>query len=107
MPVFFMMATQWTIFHGNGKYNSSTIFSTNNLKQLTLSLGEYILMGHDSAQLDKAKFFANSILWFHIGVAGAFFACRAYDVMACLCALPITIIAMMFTYVPKYEGEKS
>jgi uncharacterized membrane protein YoaK (UPF0700 family) len=97
MPLFFMMATQWTIFHGNGKYNSSTIFSTNNLKQLTLSLGEYMI-GHDKAQLDKAKFFANSILWFHIGVATSFFAFRKFDVFASLCALPFTVAAFVLTY---------
>jgi uncharacterized membrane protein YoaK (UPF0700 family) len=97
MPLFFMMATQWTIFHGNGKYNSSTIFSTNNLKQLTLSLGEYMI-GHDKAQLDKAKFFANSILWFHIGVATSFFAFRKFDVSASTCALPFTVAAFVLTY---------
>ena len=31
LPIFFMMATQWSVFHGNGEYISSTIFSTNNL----------------------------------------------------------------------------
>jgi uncharacterized membrane protein YoaK (UPF0700 family) len=98
MPVFFMMATQWTIFHGNGKYNSSTIFSTNNLKQLTLSLGEYMLE-HDSAQLDKAKFFGNSILWYHIGVAVSFFACHAFNVKASLCAMPIALVALVLTFV--------
>jgi uncharacterized membrane protein YoaK (UPF0700 family) len=102
MPVFFMMATQWTIFHGNSKYNSSTIFSTNNLKQLTLSLGEYMI-GHDLAQLDKAKFFGNSILWYHIGVAYSFFACRAYDEKASLCAFPVALVAMVITYIPVRE----
>jgi uncharacterized membrane protein YoaK (UPF0700 family) len=102
MPIFFMMATQWTIFHGNGKYNSSTIFSTNNLKQLTLSLGEYLL-DKDAEHLDKAKFFANSILWFHIGVAVSFFACRAFDVMASLCVLPVAVAALLLTIVNDRE----
>jgi uncharacterized membrane protein YoaK (UPF0700 family) len=98
MPIFFMMATQWTIFHGNGKYNSSTIFSTNNLKQLTLSLGEYA-MERDVAQLDKAKFFGNSLVWYHIGVGIAFLACRAFAVRASLCALPIALAAIALTFV--------
>jgi uncharacterized membrane protein YoaK (UPF0700 family) len=100
MPVFFMMATQWTIFHGSSKYNSSTIFSTNNLKQLTLSLGEYV-MEHDASQLDKAKFFGNSLLWYHIGVVISFFACRAFAIRASLCALPLTLAAMVLTFVPE------
>jgi uncharacterized membrane protein YoaK (UPF0700 family) len=103
MPIFFMMATQWTIFHGNGKYNSATIFSTNNLKQLTLSLGEYLLE-HDAEQLDKAKFFANSILWFHIGVAASFFACRAYGIIASLCVFPVALVAMLLTYVREEDA---
>jgi uncharacterized membrane protein YoaK (UPF0700 family) len=103
MPIFFMMATQWTIFHGNGKYNSSTIFSTNNLKQLTLSLGTYLLE-RDASQLEKAKFFGNSILWYHVGVAASFFACRAFAVQASLCALPFVCAAMAITFIPdRYE----
>jgi uncharacterized membrane protein YoaK (UPF0700 family) len=99
MPIFFMMATQWTIFHGNSKYNSATIFSTNNLKQLTLALGEYALE-RDATQLDKARYFANSLLWYHVGVAVSFFACRAFAIRASLCALPLVCVAMAFTFVP-------
>jgi uncharacterized membrane protein YoaK (UPF0700 family) len=106
MPIFFMMATQWTIFHGNGKYNSSTIFSTNNLKQMTLALGDY-MMEKDAAHLEKAKYFGNSILWYHIGVVIAFFACRAFDLKACLCALPIVSGAMVLTFVPSYRTQAS
>jgi uncharacterized membrane protein YoaK (UPF0700 family) len=104
MPIFFMMATQWTIFHGNSKYTSSTIFSTNNLKQLTLAMGEYVLE-RDSAQLDKAKYFGNSLLWYHIGVAAAFFACRAFAIRASLCALPLTLAALALTFVPDREEK--
>jgi uncharacterized membrane protein YoaK (UPF0700 family) len=100
LPLFFMMATQWTIFHGNSKYNSSTIFSTNNLKQFTLSMGEY-LMEHDAALLDKAKYFGNSLLWYHLGVVVSFFACKAFSIQASLCALPIALTAMLLTYLPE------
>jgi uncharacterized membrane protein YoaK (UPF0700 family) len=99
LPLFFMMATQWTIFHGNSKYNSSTIFSTNNLKQFTLSLGEYLL-DHDTAHLDKAKYFGNSLLWYHLGVVVSFFACQAFSIQASLCALPLALAAMVLTFVP-------
>jgi uncharacterized membrane protein YoaK (UPF0700 family) len=97
LPLFFMMATQWTIFHGNSKYNSSTIFSTNNLKQFTLSLGEY-LMDHDTAHLDKAKYFGNSLLWYHLGVVVSFFACQTFSIQASLCALPLALAAMVLTF---------
>lgn len=106
MPIFFMMATQWTVFHGSSKYNSSTIFSTNNLKQFVLSLGTYFLE-KDEAQLDRAKFFGNSILWYHIGVAVSFFACEAWGIRASLGALPLAVIAVVMTVVPEKEVSVS
>ena len=42
LPIFFMMSTQWSVFHGVGRFNSSTIFSTNNIKQCTTSFAEYL-----------------------------------------------------------------
>lgn len=102
MPIFFMMATQWTVFHGNAKYNSSTIFSTNNLKQFVISLGTYY-MDKDEAQLDRAKFFGNSIIWYHIGVAVSFFACQSWGLKASLCALPFVAFAAVLTVIPDRE----
>jgi uncharacterized membrane protein YoaK (UPF0700 family) len=104
MPIFFMMSTQWTVFHGNAKYTSSTIFSTNNLKQMTLALGGYFL-DKDESQLDKAKYFGNSILWYHIGVVISFFACHVFDIQASLCGLPLALVAIVLTYVPEKQEE--
>ena len=73
LPIFFMMATQWSVFSGNGEFNSSTIFSTNNLKQFTFALTNYV-MEREKAQLRKAKFFGTSLLCYHIGVIFSFFA---------------------------------
>jgi uncharacterized membrane protein YoaK (UPF0700 family) len=103
MPILFMMATQWMIFHGNSKYNSATVFSTNNLKQLSLSLAEYV-MDRDVSHLDKAKYFGNSLLWYHVGVAAAFFACRDFFAYASLFALPYVFIAMGITYIPEKKS---
>jgi hypothetical protein len=61
------------------------------------------MIDKDSAHLDKAKFFANSLLWFHIGVAVSFFACRAFDVMASLCVLPVALAALILTIVKEKE----
>lgn len=97
LPLFFMLSTQWCVFHGNETYNSSTIFSTNNLKQFSLALGNFFL-DREPAMLAKAKFFGNSILWYHIGVAIAFFTCRAFEIHASLCCIPIALLAMVLTY---------
>lgn len=99
LPLFFMAATQWSVFHGNETYNCSTIFSTNNLKQLTLSLGGYLLE-HDGRQLAKAKFFGCSLLCYHVGVVAAFFGCRAFSFRASLCTLPAAGLALALTFIP-------
>lgn len=97
LPIFFMMSTQWSIYHGANGYNSSTIFSTNNLRQAVLAAGEYIC-SKDKKQIEKAKFFANSLLWYHLGVAFSFFACRYFNVHASLfCFIPAGI-SLLITY---------
>lgn len=91
LPLFFMTATQWSVFHGANGYNSSTIFSTNNLRQTALAIGEY-LCNKDKKQLEKMKFFSNSLFWYHIGAAISFFACKTFGVYASLlCLIPACI----------------
>lgn len=74
-PVFFAMSFQWNAFPGNYGYVSSTIFSTNNLKQTTLALSEY-LCDKDRKHLHKMWFFLGSLLCFHIGVVVSYFAVK-------------------------------
>ncbi len=96
LPIFFMAATQWSVFHGLGSYNSSTIFSTNNLRQCVTAVGEYCI-DKNKKQLDKAKFYGNSLLWYHVGVVGAFFGCRTFAVYASLFCIPVAILAFGVT----------
>lgn len=96
-PIFFMMSTQWSIFHGTNGYNSSTIFSTNNFRQTSLAIGEYIC-SKDEAQKDKAKFFANSLIWYHMGAAVSFFACRSIGINASLLIFIPASIGLLITY---------
>lgn len=67
-PVFFAMPFQWCTFKAPGGYNSSTIFSTNNLRQFTTAVTQF-LMNKDTAQRDKAKFYGMTLLSFHAGAA--------------------------------------
>lgn len=97
LPIFFMMSTQWSIFHGANGYNSSTIFSTNNFRQTALAIGNYICT-KEKVQIAKAKFFANSLFWYHIGVALSFFACRSFNVHASLFCLIPAVISLLITY---------
>lgn len=76
-PVFFAMSFQWCVFKGAEGYACSTIFSTNNLKQTVLSFTEYFLTDTERTEerkksLKKGRFFGETILFFHTGVAAAF-----------------------------------
>ncbi len=70
LPILFAMPIQWNAFNNDAGYASSTIFSTNNLRQATMSLVSYIT-DKDEKQLNKTKFFWKTLLFYHIGVAYA------------------------------------
>ena len=94
-PIFFMMSTQWCVFHGAAGYNSSTIFSTNNLKQFSLALGNYVLE-KDAASRKKMFLFGKSLLFIHMGVAISFVACKFCQGKACLfAAVPLAVAAYL------------
>lgn len=67
-PIFYMLAAQWSVFHGACGYSASTIFSSNNVKQFSLAIGEYCF-DHKAEQAEKSKFFGLTLLAYHIGVA--------------------------------------
>ena len=65
-PIFFAMSIQWSSFAGARGFYSSTIFSTNNTKQSSLALAEY-LCDHDRAHLRKMWFYLATLGCFHVG----------------------------------------
>lgn len=91
-PIFFAMAVQWNSFPGVHGYNSSTIFSTNNLKQTTISLTEYIC-NKDKDKLHKAKFYGKVLLSFHLGVAISFICTNVFGMKGVWIGLVPTITA--------------
>ena len=80
------MPFQWCTFKAPGGYNSSTIFSTNNLRQFTTAVTQF-LMKKDNAQCDKAKFYGMTLLSFHTGAALSlilYMTCGLSGVWLCL-----------------------
>lgn len=67
-PFFFATAFQWNSFKGARGFNSSTLFSTNNLKQFTMAMTE-VFLNKDKSHSVKARFFGLTLLSFHVGVA--------------------------------------
>lgn len=86
-PIFFAMSVQWSSFTGAQDHISSTIFSTNNTKQASLALANY-LYDRDRAHLRKLAFYALTLLCFHIGATVSFFAVDWLHVRGGLLVLP-------------------
>ena len=66
-PIFFVTAFQWSSFINAGRFSSSTIFSTNNLRMAVSGFTSYCI-NKDESQLEQAKFFGLTLLYYHIGV---------------------------------------
>ena len=88
-PIFFITAFQWNVFEEADGYKSATIFSTNNLRQTTLSYGNYILK-KDPKDLKKAIYFTFTLLYYHLGVVYAYFSSEMWGTKGALaCILPL------------------
>lgn len=97
-PTFLMMSVQWVVFGNLGGYASSPIFSTNNLRQMSGALAEYVC-DRDPKHLDKAKFFGGTLLFFHIGAALGYFACEGFGEKASFLGLiPCAVLTAMILF---------
>lgn len=96
LPIVFAMPVQWNAFVSDAGYASSTIFSTNNLRQATMSLVFYFT-DKDKAMLEKAKYFWLTLLFYHLGVALVCVASLFLGVHSIwLCFVPITFAIAMY-----------
>lgn len=104
-PVFFAMPFQWNAYPGSYGYASSTIFSTNNVRQASLAISGYIF-DHDFAKLHRAMFFLGSLLFFHIGV-GCSYLCILHSGLQStwLCILAL-LPAVIFTWLTDHVTEE-
>ena len=94
-PIFLAMSFQWNSFLGADGYVSSTIFSTNNLRQFTTSMVGF-LCDKERHYLHKASFFGGTLLFFHIGVAIVFCSTRCFGTKGALCGFfPLLLAAIL------------
>lgn len=98
LPIFFMLSTQWSVFHGVREYNSATVFSTNNLRQLVLALNEYAF-DRDRKQLNKALYYINTLFWFHINIALSYFTVKHFSIYASLFCFIYAVPALTITLI--------
>ena len=87
-PIFFAMSVQWNSFTGAQDHISSTIFSTNNTKQASLSLARH-LCTREQGQIRRMWFYVSTILCFHAGATVAYFSVLLLEVKGSLCVLPL------------------
>ena len=105
-PIFFSMAFQWNSFKGARGYSSSTIFSTNNLRQFTVAATE-VLFNHRKEQKDKALFFGGTLLSFHLGVAVSYLLWLSFRVREVFFALvPVAVAAALVLRQERLEDAK-
>ena len=93
-PIFFAMSVQWSSFRGARNFYSSTIFSTNNTKQASLALAEYMCTKNKD-QLLRMGFFLSTLLCFHIGAAIGVGAAHFWSIRGALWSLPLLIWAFV------------
>lgn len=96
-PVFFATAFQWCSFKGADGFNSSSIFSTNNLRQCTTGFAEY-LYSKDSEALRRGIFYGKVLLSFHLGVAICYLFCSRFQLTAAWAGLLPVCVALGFVY---------
>ena len=92
LPIFFMSSVQWFTFTGTKEYNCSTIFSTNNLKQMVLGYTYYHLTKKEEDR-SKGRFYLLTLSFFYIGVILSALLCLNFGVKASLFGLIIVGIA--------------
>lgn len=101
-PMFFAMPFQWCCFKGAYGFASSSIFSTNNLRQFTMAGTHYFLMGERESFL-KFKFYGLTLATFHLGAALAFLAGTHLGVKGIW--LGLIPAAVAYQAVSSLEGE--
>lgn len=105
-PIFFAMSIQWNSFPGAYGYVSSSIFSTNNVRQVAIALTEYSIK-HDRKCLHKAKFFAGTLICFHLGVAFSIVTNMFLGYLSVLlCYVPLLISGSLIAYETVYDRRR-
>lgn len=103
MPLFFIAPVQWNAFKTAGKNSSSTIFSSNNVRQAVILLTNYI-MNRNKRDFKNARFYWATLLCFHIGVAAGCLLSLAFGIHSIWFSLICVGIAVVFYY--RYREAK-
>ena len=92
-PMFFATAVQWLAYSQAAGYNCATIFSTNNLRQFTEGVTEY-LCAREPEQLRKLLFYGGTLACFHLGVAWGWWCTGRWGIPGIYGCLPLLAIPL-------------
>ncbi len=87
-PIIFVAPVQWNAFKNAAGDSSSTIFSSNNVRQASMLTTNYFL-SRDKSTAVKARFYWLTLLSFNSGVA-----------MSCLLSIWLGVYSVWFCFVP-------
>ena len=95
-PIFFVSAFQWSVFKGAKGYESSTIFSTNNVKQTMIALTEYFICREKKEErkkyAEKAKFFGGTLISYYAGVSIEYISWKLIGMHSIwVCVVPLIV----------------
>ena len=93
-PIFFATAFQWCSFKGADGFASSSIFSTNNLRQCVTGFTEY-LCSKDTESLRRGIYFGKVLICFYGGAAIAFLSCAWIGLKGAWIAILPTVAAFV------------
>lgn len=96
-PMFFATAVQWVAYSQAAGFNCATIFSTNNLRQFTEGVTEY-LCGGEAEQLRKLRFYGGTLLCFHLGAAWGWWCVRRWGIPGIYGCLPLLAVTIPFLF---------
>lgn len=88
LPILFVTPIQWIAFNEANGYVSSSIFSTNNVRQAVASLTLYF-SEKNKKHLDRSKFYWLTLANFHTGVA-----------ISCVTSMYFGINSIWFGFIP-------
>ncbi len=105
-PMFFATAVQWVTYSQAAGYNCATIFSTNNLRQFTEGMTEYICT-RDAEQLRKWRFYGGTLVCFHLGVAWGWWCVTSWGIHGIYGCIPLLVPPAVFQIPHKWENVYS
>ncbi len=104
-PIFFVTAFQWSSFINAGRFSSSTIFSTNNLRMAVSGFTSYCI-NKDESQLEQAKFFGLTLLYYHIWVIYSYISYKLFGIQSSFMGFLPLFAAFFIMVFQEYSVKK-